>query len=195
MGGALSLLLARRRAFEQLVLLSTPLWLQGDWRIGLLPIARHFIEWYYPMEHADMNDPMVRARVLERAPNLDLDDQEVVAKVRRAVRLPVGAIDELRMLVNRARQVVPAVHVPTLIMHGLNDGIISPDCSAELYQRLGSTEKELVYWEHTSHQILLTGNHRQAIFNRIAEFVRTVDQPRRLERTERATAPLMQSVA
>jgi carboxylesterase len=176
LGGALGLLLARRRMFEQLVLLATPLWLQGDWRVNLLPVLRHVVPWFYPLEDADLTDPAIAQRIREYDPNVDLSDPEVCAQIRRSVRLPMAAIDELRHTLGRARASVPAITLPTLIMHGRNDDTAPPGSADELHRRLGSTQKRLIWWEETGHQMLVSGPHREAIYAHVADFIAATRQ-------------------
>lgn len=171
LGGALAILLARRRSFERLVLLATPLWLQGDWRVNVLPLARLVMRWYYPLEKADFSDPFLRQRVREYDPEVDLDDPEVQQQLRQSIKLPVSAIDELRQATARARGALPQVRMPTLVMHGRKDDTSPPAGAEEIIARISSPERHLVWWEETGHQMLVIGPERDAIYARIAAFV------------------------
>ncbi len=171
LGGALSILLARQSAVERLVLLATPLWLQGDWRIHLLPVARHFIPWYYPLEQASFSDPGVRQRILAHAPDLDLEDPIVQRRLRRSIKLPISAIDELTRVLRRARATLPYVRVPTLVMHGRHDEVAPLASAEEIITRIGTNQKRLVWWAQTGHQLLAAGPERDAIYTQIASFV------------------------
>jgi carboxylesterase len=171
LGGALAILLAAQQPVDQLALLSTPMRLAGDWRVNVLAVARHVVPWFYPLERADFNDPDVRAQILARRPELDLDDHEVQAKVRRAVKVSVGAIDELRLVVGAARTTLPRVTAPTLIMHGRADPIAPPDSADTIHTRIGSSLRELVWWESTGHQLLTEGPHLTAVHQRVIRFL------------------------
>lgn len=171
LGGALSILLAHQVAFDRLVLLATPLWLQGDWRIHVLPIARHFIAWYYPLEQANFTDPGLRQRILAHAPDLDLEDPIVQQRLRRSIKLPVSAIDELTRVLRQARAMLPYVHVPALVMHGRGDDVAPPASAEEIIARIGTRQKRLVWWEQTGHQLLAAGPERDAIYAQIVSFV------------------------
>lgn len=171
LGGALGLMLAHRRHFEQLVVLATPLMLQGDWRLTLLPVARFVIPWYYPLEHADFNDPLIQERMRQFAPDVNLSDPRTVEQIRRSVRIPVHAINELQQALRVARRLQPKITIPTLIMHGCDDEIAPLDSARELYQRLGSPRRELVWWDDTGHHLLEVGPHRSDIYARIAAYV------------------------
>jgi carboxylesterase len=174
LGGALSIMMHhmhRRAQVEKLVLLATPLWLQGDWRLHLLPIARYVVPWFYPLENADLSDPFIQARIRHSAPDANLDDPATREALRRNVRLPVAAIHELQRVLRVARKHAPRVTTPTLMMHGRDDDTAPPASADELLQRLGSREKRLVWWEQTGHQLLVVGPHREAIYARVAAFI------------------------
>lgn len=170
LGGVLSILLVRQVAIQRLVLLATPLWLQGDWRLHLLPIARHFMPWYYPLEQTSFTDPGLRQRILAHAPDLDLSDPAVQRRLRRSIKLPVSAIDELVRVLRQARATLPYVRVPTLVMHGRGDDVAPPASAEEIIARIGTNQKRLVWWSQTGHQLLAAGPERDAIYAQIADF-------------------------
>jgi len=171
LGGALSIMLAAQEPVDRLALLATPLRLQGDWRVGLLAVARHVMPWFYPFERADFRHPAVRAQILARQPDADLDDPAVQAYLRRQVRISTAAIDELRLATLAARAALPRVSAPALIMHGRADDTAPLDSAETILAGLGSREKELVWWDSTGHQLLVEGPHREAIYARVGDFL------------------------
>jgi carboxylesterase len=171
LGGALAALVASRRPVHRLVLLSVPMRLLGDWRVNLLALIRHTTPWFYPLESADFRDPAVRAQVAHHAPEADLDDPDVVAHVRRAARISLHAVDELRLTLAATRAALPLVQTPILVMHGRQDNVAPTDSPAMLLARIGSAHRELVWWDDTGHQLLVYGPHKQAIFARVAGFL------------------------
>jgi carboxylesterase len=171
MGGALALLLASRQPVERLVTLSTPLMLQGDWRLGLLSLVRHVVPWYYVLEKANFDDPLARDEFSKLYPGLDLSDRQVQDKLRREARISVGALDELRLLLSAARAALPSVSAPALVMHGRSDAV-APLVSARLIAAgLASPRKELIWWDDTGHQMLISGPHRERIYQRVGDFL------------------------
>ncbi|NJM05300.1 alpha/beta fold hydrolase [Candidatus Gracilibacteria bacterium] len=177
LGGALAALLAYEMPVAGLVMLSTPASLQGDRRLVALPFVRQVLPWYYPYARANFATPAVRADILARAPvGTDLDDPSVQEHIRRNVKISIPAIDELRQCLAAARQILPALSAPALVMQGRLDTVAPPESAQTIYTRLGSTQKELVYWEDTGHQLLVDGPHRRAIYRRVADFVKSVGQ-------------------
>lgn len=173
LGGALAILLAARRPLHRLALLATPMRLQGDWRVNLLAVLRHTTPWFYPLKGANFSDPVVRAEVLKRSPdpNLDLDNPLVQAEIRRQARISLHAVDELRLCLAAARSALPRVQTPTLVMHGRQDTVAPLDSPPTILGRIGSPQPELVWWERTGHQMLVAGPERQTIYERVALFL------------------------
>ncbi|WP_298820115.1 alpha/beta hydrolase [Chloroflexus sp.] len=171
LGGALATLLAVRRPVHRLALLAMPYQLSGDWRVSLLGVARYVTPWFYLLAQADFSSPDLRASIWRRQPGLDLDDPAIQQMLRRSVKVSVAAADELRLALSAARQVLPQVQAPTLIMHGHNDMTADPTSAAAIAARIGSRYCELTYWPDTGHQLLLAGPHRQTIFRRIERFL------------------------
>lgn len=171
LGGALAILLARLRHFDRLVLLNTPLALNGEPHFALLPVAHYIQPWYYPLKSISLDDPFVQHRLRTTAPNADLNDPRVQRKIRRSARIALRAVIELRKTMALARDTLPRVTLPVLVMHGLADATAPRASANEIMTRIGSREKQLVWWADTGHQLLEIGPHRQAIFERVGAFV------------------------
>lgn len=170
-GGSLGILLSKRRSFEGLVLLATPLRLQGDWRLNILPLARYFVPWYYPLEQVDFSDPSVQAYIREQNPDVNLEDPAVQQYLRHSVKISVSAINELCKALHHTRTALKHVGIPTLVMHGCRDETVAPETAEEIVSSINSPHKQLVWCERTGHQMLVTGPERLAIYERIATFV------------------------
>lgn len=83
----------------------------------------------------------------------------------------LAPLASLRAAVGHAHRALPAVRAPALVMHGRLDTVIAPANAEAIMARLGSPQKELVWWPDTGHQMLVEGPHRQAIYQRIAAFI------------------------
>ncbi len=83
----------------------------------------------------------------------------------------LAAFYQLRLLVQQAAQILQLVRIPMLVMQGQDDQIVTQANADAIITGIGSTQKELVRWEHTPHQMLVDGSHRHAIYERIASFV------------------------
>ena len=170
MGGALAIFESARQPPAALVLLGVPTFVEGDWRIRVLPVAKYLVRWWYPLAQADFSDPLVRARMAQRSPGSNLDDPEVQNHIRRSVRIPTAGIDHFFRLTRRARRLIRTITVPALIVHGRRDSTALPICAEELYRELASPVKELAWFEESGHQ-LVTGAQGEAVVSRIATWI------------------------
>jgi len=73
MGGVLALRLGihHPRQITGVVALSTPTRFRGGWQVRLVPLARYFVDWFYPLTKLDFNNPKVQAEVLKQARQRD----------------------------------------------------------------------------------------------------------------------------
>ncbi len=172
LGGALATLVVQRRPAAGLVALATPLRLQ-DWRVSLVPLLRPVIPWFYPFGIANFDDPQVQEQIRTFAPEADLTDAETRSTLRKTVRFPLSAIDEVRQLLHHALKQAPFVAVPALIGQGRRDEITNPQDAELLYGLLGSTQKSLVWFEDSGH-LLMEGPERDRVCETVGTFIATL---------------------
>ena len=179
MGGALSLLRASRHP-ERIVgtiLMSTPTRISGGWQLKLLPVARHFVKWYYPLAGIDFSDPKMQAEALKQARlrdsevTLDFSDSQVIDYMKRMIRIPVSAIDELVRLTNTARRRLGLVRSPLLIIQSKRDQIVSPACAEELYRLAAAAEPKSLHWLEQSDHVITTGPEKEEVFRLALSFI------------------------
>ncbi len=176
MGGALSLMEMARQPADLLILLAPALGLGRHWidhvQLPLLRVLKYVRPWFYPFAEADFQNPQVRAQLAAGAPaGTNFDDPAVQAMLRRQVRLSTAAIDQFYRLARRANRLGKQITQPTLLMHGRSDRTIPSSYSVKFYNRLGSTDKELRWWD--SDHMLVTGPEGAAI---IAAILSWLDQ-------------------
>jgi carboxylesterase len=124
----------------------------NDWRLKLLPITGHFIKWYHSSGELDLTDPAGRERVFFYR------------------RIPAVFGQQVDCLLREVRGNLARVKVPTLIMQGRCDRSIPADSAQIIFDHLGSTDKELVWWPNSGHAITVD-SERQAVWARAYEFI------------------------
>jgi carboxylesterase len=87
----------------------------------------------------------------------------------------IKPLAELRALIGQVRPILPAVRVPALVMHGRDDTVIRQDNAEAIIAKIGSLQKQLVWWDDTGHQMLVEGPHRLEVYARIAAFVEGIE--------------------
>lgn len=136
MGGAVALHLAARHPPDRLVLIA-PHWRFADRRARALPVIKRVVKQIRPFANADFGDPGVRQVFAEMDPDLDLDDPAVQRRLRRETVLPTATLDELRRVSAASRRLARRVTVPTLLLQGRGDDIVTVASTRRLALRLG----------------------------------------------------------
>lgn len=152
-GGLLALRLAAREPLAGIIALAPALRLRGGNLLQITGLLKHLMPWYYPLARANFADPAVRAAVLERAPEAQLDDPEVVAAIRREAKVPVGSLYELARLQRATRRELPRVRVPALIMQGRRDQTVDPRSAEMVARAIRSPDQQLIWFEQSGHQL------------------------------------------
>lgn len=171
MGALLASVLAARVPVDGVMLLAPALRLRGQVVVAYADVAARVKPWYYPLRRANFASPAVRAAVLGFAPGLDLDDPEVVAAVRSAARVPIGSVYELVRLQRRARRDLRHISAPALVMQGRHDRTVNPASAEKVYQLLGSSDKQLLWFEQSDHQLTREAE-KEAVWDAAAAWIR-----------------------
>ena len=97
-------------------------------------------------------------------------DPEANSRYHSYRRYPLVAVDHLLDLMRVTRKIIPKVTTPALIMHGLHDRVIDPKSAAYLFKRIGSPQKELVWWRNSGHGVPFDAE-REEVWRRVLQFV------------------------
>jgi esterase/lipase len=63
------------------------------------------------------------------------------------------------------------ITVPTLVIQGSEDPVVHPEGTEELYQRLGTRDKEMTIFPAARH-VIVRGEDSQRVFARVWGFIR-----------------------
>jgi carboxylesterase len=136
MGAAVALKLAALAPPDAVILLA-PHWRLADKRAVALPLIKGVMKEFRPFAKANFTDPGTRRMFMEMAPEAELDDPAVQARLRRQTALPTRTLDELRRLGNAAGAAARHVTAPTTILQGRDDTTSLPSYTRLLGLRLG----------------------------------------------------------
>ena len=182
MGGVLALNLAMRHPerLTGIIAMSTPTRLDSNIQVKLVPLARYFIKWFYPLKALNFNNPKVQAEVLKQAQlrdatvtSIDFTDPQVVNHIKTLVRIPVPAIAELIALTNQTRRKLSKVRIPLLIIQSRRDQTVEPKCAEELYRLTTSTTSKSLHWLEESGHVITTGVDREEVYQLALTFIKT----------------------
>lgn len=93
----------------------------------------------------------------------DLADPEAQNRIWCYDQTPLWGAAEAYLLQRRVRRGLSAIRQPALIFQGRRDDTLSPDSAEMVYQGVASTDKALVWLEHSGHNLLVDGQ-REAVW-------------------------------
>lgn len=151
MGGALSLHLAHLYPMEikGLVTICTP-YAPRNWVIGMFRVLKRVVK-ILPVGWRCVKDP---------------DVEEVNYSYQS-----VPALHELLRLLEVVKEDLPRICQPALVIASRRDPLVRAGHTAMLFNRLGSTDKQVFWVERSSHVATLDYD-RELIFQRAAEFIK-----------------------
>jgi len=89
----------------------------------------------------------------------DLGDPAAVRLLHSYARRPTVCIESLMRLLRVLDRELPQVRVPALIMHGRGDRTVDVGNAPHILERLGSTDKQLIWFERSGHAITVDLEH------------------------------------
>lgn len=188
MGGALALLLASRhtRHIAGVVTLAVLTRVQAEgWQaaaLPFLPLARHFVGWFYPLQNLNFKDARVQNNILEQARlrdpqvKIDFNDPQTVEYIKKLIKIPIPSIDELVHLTREERRKFARVQTPLLIIHSRHDQTAAPSGAEELYQKATAALPRSLHWLEKSDHMLVTGPELGEVDRLIAGFIKSLEQ-------------------
>lgn len=151
MGGLLAMVAAARLPVAKAVFLAAPVYVQ-DWRAPLLPLLKYFIHY-----------------LKKKKRNYFTADKYNLAYNVMPVK-PLSSLFALTELCKK--EILPQITIPCLIMQSTVEHTVKPSSASYIYEHLGSSRKELV-WYHRSGHIMTLDVEREDIFQKISEFFRS----------------------
>ena len=112
-----------------------------DWRIRVIRGLKYVVRWHVPGTDSDLGDP------------------DAVRLLHSYARRPTVCIESLMQLLRVVERELPRVTAPALIMHGRRDRTVDVANAPLILDRLGSTDKRLVWFERSGHAITVDLEH------------------------------------
>jgi len=112
-----------------------------DWRIKIIRGLKYAVRWHVPSDEPDLGDPTA------------------VRLLHSYARRPTVCIESLMHLLRVLDQELPQVQVPALIMHGRGDRTVDVGNAPHIFERIGSTDKRLIWFERSGHAITVDLEH------------------------------------
>jgi carboxylesterase len=135
LGAALALPAAVTRRPSGLILVA-PFWQLGTWWqqwLGFL--LKPFMRRMRPFQKADFSKPQVRHGLAKFFPGANLDDPLVQQNLRQ-LTIPTSIFERLHDVGQAAYRLAPHITMPTLVIQGTQDEVVSVQRTRRLVQRL-----------------------------------------------------------
>jgi carboxylesterase len=111
-------------------------------RLAPLALGLRYVRKYNPIRGITDDDP---------------GDPQAMDRIWSYDETPLWSAGETLLLQRRVRRALPAIRQPLLIFQGRRDPILAADAAQILYDSVASTDKTLVWLEHSGHNLLVDG--------------------------------------
>jgi carboxylesterase len=103
-------------------------------------------------------------------PKEDLADPEAADRIWCYDKTPMWGAGEIYRLQRKVMHALPRIRQPVLIFQGQRDTSVNPQAAQSLYDRIGSSDKELVWLEESGHNLLVDAE-REEVWARSYEWI------------------------
>jgi carboxylesterase len=159
-GCPLALHLAAQVPVHKLVLLSPYFLIRRQWYF-LMPVENYI----FALDWLIKDVPRLRLPIFD--PEMHRQAMEVV--FFRTFNIP--SVRSAMELIERVKQEVPNITNPTLIIQSPKDTVVDPSGADYLEKHLGSSQKKLVWLQHSDHVVSLDGE-RDRVFAEVGAFLK-----------------------
>jgi carboxylesterase len=153
MGGSIALCLAAQYPVEGLISLAGAAFLK-DWRLILLPLARHVMTYNHKSKGPDIRDAALKN------------------EVPTYTKYPVRSVDQLLQLLRHTRSELNKVTTPALLIHSRNDRTIHFSNLEYIYDHIASPRKQMVVLQDSYHVISIDVE-KEIVFDKIHAFIKS----------------------
>ncbi len=155
MGTVLGAHLALQNQDIRGLIMLTPLYESPDNRLVAMKLLRPFMTWFYPSKLPSKSmKRLVRERVLDFYPDIDLDDPDVKKRIPEMTRLPVAAVVEMLKMAEYGRTLFPKLTIPTITFHGGHDPAVKPGSVERLFEVLPGSDKKIKFFPESGHELM-----------------------------------------
>jgi carboxylesterase len=159
------------------LILLAPAYELPDNRLHTLRLLRYVMPWFYPMWMKRLH-PLVKQRLLDFDPEIDLDDPDIQAKLPELTKVPTSGIDEMRKVLDMGRKLWPTINLPVVIFQGDSDVAVSLESTQKLFDILPGDDKQLQVIPGAGHELMRPFDPTHAdVWSSIYQFV--VDHTRK----------------
>jgi carboxylesterase len=106
-----------------------------DWRLRVIRWWKYVEPWHVPARDSDLGDP------------------ERLRALHSYARRPSACIESLMRFIRVVERELPAVRTPSLLLQGRRDRTVPVQNATFILDRLGATDKHLIWFERSGHAV------------------------------------------
>jgi carboxylesterase len=109
----------------------------------------------------------------------DLIDPQAIERIWCYDETPLWGAAEVYLLQRQVRKALPEIRQPVLIFQGRHDAQLPPQAAQMVYDRVGSSDKTLVWLDHSGHNLLVDGERESVWEQCYTWMMQRVSEPHR----------------
>ena len=102
------------------------------------------------------------------------NEAEIDLEISEFKKTPMNTLKALQTLLQEVRDNVDMIYAPTFVVQARHDEMINTESATIIYEHIQSTEKQLKWYEHSTHVITL-GKEKEQLHEDVYEFLETLD--------------------
>ena len=106
----------------------------------------------------------------KEAPDKGWFDKKAFAGHISYPKNPVRPVAELKELLQKMLVALPNVKIPVFLVHSKDDGYVIKDSMQQIYDQLGTTDKQMMWVEGSGH-VIPREPARELVFSAAIEFI------------------------
>ena len=155
------------------LILLAPLYTVPNRAIYAMRVLRYMVPWVYPLRQKLSNREAVERRILDFDLEINFEDEATQQWLTEGTKLPTSALDELRKMARKGRQTWPLIQIPTIILQGEQDEVLSSELAETIYQQIPTADKQIFTYPNSNHGLMRTPDPaRSHVWESVARFIR-----------------------
>jgi carboxylesterase len=114
----------------------------------------------------------------------DLQDPEAIHRIWCYDELPLWGAGEVYLIQRQACKALSRIRQPILIFQGRHDAQLPPEAAQMVYNGVASTDRALVWLEHSGHNLLADGERESVWEQSYAWMIERASGPKRFQGTQ-----------
>ena len=132
-----------------------PFYESPDSRLQLMKVLKYVMPWFYPTSLPSKSmKRLVKERVEDFDPTIDLNDPAVQKELPSLTRIPTASLVEMLKMAEYGRTLWPQLTHPSIVFHGGHDPAAKVSAVEKLYTALPGPDKQIKFFPDAGHELM-----------------------------------------